>query len=118
MVAGTDLTAFCVRSVLATSVKILPYRPSALLMRANKAYLKTLPNFAVQMNILLSLLLLSSLLLLLMRKQAHKFIGVLKIFFSALKPKRPMLLSKRGHDENQALIGCTRDMFSAQIFHV
>ena len=118
MVAGTDLTAFCVRSVLSTSVKILPYRPSALLIRASKAYLKTLPNFAVQMNILLSLLLSSSLLLLLMRKQVHKFIGVLKIFFSALKPKRPMLLSKRGHDENQALIGCTRDMFSAHIFHV
>ena len=69
------------------------------------------------MNILL--LLLSLLLLLLMRKQADKFIGVLKkMFFSALKPKNPMLLSKRGHDENQVLIGWTRDMFGAQIFHV
>ena len=54
------------------------------------------------MNILLLLLLL---LLLLMRQQADKFIGVFKTFFSALKPKRPMLLSKRGHDENQVLIG-------------
>ena len=40
------------------------------------------------------------------------------MFFSALKPKRPMLLSKRGHDENQVLIEWTRDIFGAQIFHV
>ena len=40
------------------------------------------------------------------------------MFFSALKPKRPMLLSKLGHDENQVLIGWTRDIFGAQIFHV
>ena len=40
------------------------------------------------------------------------------MFFSALKPKRPMLLSKRGQDENQVLIGWTRDIFGAQIFHV
>lgn len=40
------------------------------------------------------------------------------MFFSALKPKRPMHLSKRGRDENQVLIGWTRDMFGAQIFHV
>ena len=55
-----------------------------------------------------------------MRKQADKFIRLVKkTFFSALKPKRPsMLLSKRGHDENQVLIGWTRGMFSAQIFHV
>ena len=69
------------------------------------------------MNILLLLSLLL-LLLLLMRKQADKFMGVLKKLFSALKPKRPMLLSKRGHDESQELIGWTRDMFSAQIFHL
>ena len=70
------------------------------------------------MNILLLLLLLLLSILLLMRKQADKFIGVLKNVFSALKPKRPMLLSKRGHDENQVLIEWTRDIFGAQIFHV
>ena len=40
------------------------------------------------------------------------------MFLSALKPKRPMHLSERGRDENQVLIGWTRDMFGAQIFHV
>ena len=33
------------------------------------------------------------------------------MFFSALKPKRPTLLFKRGRDENQVLIGWTHKIF-------